>query len=218
MADGRIKYNINTWPANLFFVFKRFLDKNNIHVLFDPTEISYDQIEGLNRILDNTKTSDKEVILAYYKDNMKIDEVIRTLNVSYSHIRFVKNRFLASMAKEPNLSYVTKGYKTTHTEYYLRKRTARPRYIKLIAESTKKSEAEINTLLGKDINETNLTPRVINALRRANIHTVYDLIYTLRENQYIIQTAKQLGTKGVDCAIEWLFNATHITYKNPLKK
>lgn len=218
MANGRVKYSINTWPANLFIVFKRFLDKNNIHVSFDPTEISYDQIEGLNRILDNTKTRKREVILAYYKDNIKIDEVVRALNVSYGRIRFIKNKFLASMAKEPNLSYITKGYKTTHTEHYLRKRTARPRYVKLIAESAKKSEAETNALLSKDINETDLTPRVINALRRADIHTVYDLIYALKESQYTIQTAKQLGAKGVDCAIEWLFNATHITYKNPLKK
>lgn len=182
----------NNYPKNLIddvinlFVAKKFGVKETIEY---P-----DDIDGsVEYAISMLEKRDKDILHMRYRDGMTYDEIGKIEDISRERVRQLINKALANIRKPPCIVYIIYGVKEIEKRKAKRyldevkslretihsvsnavcKHATKPQFAEVMLETEFTKNPEI-----MDLDRLNLSIRTNQALKRANIITVYDIITT----------------------------------------
>lgn len=182
----------SNYPKNLIddvinlFVAKKFGIKETIEY---P-----DDVDGsVEYAMSMLEKRDRDILHMRYRDGMTYDEIGKIEDISRERVRQLINKALADIRKPPCIVYIIYGVKEIEKRKAKRyldevkllreticsvsnavcKYTTKPQFAEIMLETEFTKNPEII-----DLNRLDLSIRTNQALKRANIMTVYDIITT----------------------------------------
>jgi len=160
------KLRADVYPVNL-------LQEINVNecseAKIDYTHLLDDQVKGLEYVLGQLKKRETEIVLLRYRDEKTLQEIGEIYNRSNTRIAQIIRKALCKLRHPTRLIYIVEGY-----DAYCNRMKREQEGFKLIySEDNEEHRKEILQL---PIENLQLTIRSYNALKRAGIGTLADLV------------------------------------------
>ena len=159
------------------------------------TDLSEDQVKGLEYALSTLKDRDRELTLLWYREQYTYDQIANEIGRSKERVRQIILKSIRKLRHPYRAQYIIEGY-TVVTE-----RLHRAKERRYVGIRPGMSDEEIRRILGDDVDmnmsEFGLTMRSYNCLTRGGISNLYELIIAVFESPNRLAKLRNMGRKSV---------------------
>ena len=120
--------------------------KRNNNITIDTSNLTEDQIKGLNHALYELTGTQTYIIDLLYRQKKPISDIIDMTGFTYTKIRNLKQQSIAKLSSDPLLNYIVHGYNTMLNTQILKKKTHLTEYCNLVSE---KLDISVETAIQK---------------------------------------------------------------------
>lgn len=180
--------------------------KRNNNITIDTSNLTEDQIKGLNHALYELTGTQTYIIDLLYRQKKPISDIIDMTGFTYTKIRNLKQQSIAKLSSDPLLNYIVHGYNTMLNTQILKKKTHLTEYCNLVSEKLDISVETAKEKLMMPVEKSGMDHRLCQVSKRNNYNTIYDIIFTAQNEPKAFETASGFGKKTTERIQDFLYD------------